>query len=106
MRQKHRYLLAYYNGSDAINIIKRRYAEKFDNEDLQKASLKMISHNDNYLIVRCNLKCYQHLLETLSSLDGAFIPLNTSGTLKALRSRMDKIKERFRGRDINVGSVS
>jgi len=96
LRQKRRYLFAYYKGDDALNVIKRKYIEKFGNEDLSRAFLKIISHEDGFLVVRCNLSCYAHLLETLSLLDGAFTTLNTSGTLKALGSRMDEIKRSFR----------
>ena len=95
-------MLAYYKGYDALNVIKRKYIEKFGSEDLSKAFLKIISHEDGFLVVRCNLSCYAHLLETLSLLDGMFTTLNTSGTLKALGSRMDEIKKRFRGIDINT----
>lgn len=96
MRQKRRYVLAYYNGNDAINVIRKKYVEKFGSDDLARASLKMISHEDGFLIVRCSLICYNRLLETLSLFNGMVVTLNTSGTLKALGSRMDKIKRSFR----------
>ena len=96
MRSKKRYLLAHHNGSDnALDAIKVRYAEKFGVADLEKASLKVISDKDGFLIMRCNLDCYRHLLETLTSMNGKFVTLNVSGTLKALRSRQDEIKKRY-----------
>jgi len=95
LRQKRRYLLAYYRDNDPLNVIKRKYIEKFGSEDLSRASLKIISHEDGFLIIRCNLSCYAHLIETFSVLNGIFTTLNTSGTLKALGSRMDKIKKQF-----------
>jgi len=47
------------------------------------------------LILRCELVHLKHLLETLASMDGKFVTLNMSGTLKALRSREEAIKKRF-----------
>ena len=96
LRPKKRYLLVYYNNNDAFDVIKGKYTEKFGNADLEKASLKMISNEDGFLIVRCNLSCHKQLLETLSLLNSRFVTLNTSGTLKVLRSRERKIKEVLR----------
>lgn len=93
LRPKKRYLLVYCNNNDAFDVIKAKYAEKFGSADLEKASLKMISCEDGFLIVRCNLSCQKQLLETLSLLNSRLVTLNTSGTLKALRSRERKIKE-------------
>lgn len=90
-------MLAYYNGDDAINFIKRIYLEKFGKEDLSRASLKLISYEDGFLIVRCSLSCYAHLMEALLFLNDRFITLGTSGTLKALRSRIHGIKKDFKG---------
>lgn len=85
-----------------MDIIKRKYIEKFGEEEFVKTSLKIISHKDGFMIVRCNLSCYTHLLEIVSSSNGMFTSLNTAGTLKSLNSRMDRIKKEFMGRDINV----
>lgn len=93
MRPKKRYLLVYCNNNDAFDVIKAKYVEKFGSAELEKASLKMISCEDGFLIVRCNLSCHKQLLETLSLLNSRLVTLNTSGTLKALRSRERKIKE-------------
>ncbi|MEM2760132.1 MAG: hypothetical protein QXU32_11000 [Nitrososphaerales archaeon] len=106
MRSKHRYLLAYSNDSGAMNIIRRKYKEKFGYGDLAKASIKLITYKDGFLVIRCNLSCYAHLREILSILDGILVPLNTSGTLKALGSRMDVIKKKLKGTDINVKGES
>ncbi len=98
MRQKKRYLLSYYNGSDnALDAIKAQYAEKFGAIDLEKASLEVISYKDGFLTLRCNLGCLKHLLETVASTENKFVTLNLSGTLKALRSRENQIKKRFIG---------
>jgi hypothetical protein len=104
LRQKKRYVLAHYNSSsNALDAIKTKYAAMFGTADLEKTLLKVISDKDGFLILRCSLDCYRHLLETLDSLDGRFTTLNTSGTLKALRSRQDEIKKRFISRiDINT----
>jgi len=96
LRSKKRYLLSYYDGSEnALDEIKARYSEKFGAIDLEKASLEVISYRDGFLTLRCNLDCCKHLLETLTSMDSKVVTLNISGTLKALRSRQDKIKKRF-----------
>jgi hypothetical protein len=103
LRPKKRYILAHYNGNNALDAIKVRYTEKFGAADLEKSALKVISAKDGFLIVQCNLDCCKHLLETLTSMDGEFVTLNMSGTLKALRSRQDAIKKRFMsGIDINT----
>ena len=86
----------YHNSSgNVLDTIKVRYAEKFGVTDVQKASLKIISDENGFLTVRCDLDCCRHLLETLASMDSKFVTLNMSGTLKALRSRQDTIKKRF-----------
>ena len=88
--------MAHHSGtSNMLDTIVTRYAEKFGNADLEKASLKVISDMDGFLILRCGLDCIKHLSETLTSLDGNFVTLNMSGTLKALRSREEGIKKRF-----------
>ena len=100
MRPKKRYLLVYHNNNgNALDIIKERYAEKFGTADVEKASLKVISDENEFLTLQCNLDCCRHLLETLASLDGKFVALNMSGTLKALRSRQDEIKKSFIARN-------
>ena len=43
-----------------------------------------------------------NLRETFLLLNDMIISLNTSGTLKALGSRMDDIKKKFKGIDINT----
>lgn len=95
-------MLVSYNGDDAMGVIRRKYIEKFGNDDHSRASLKLISNKDSFLIVGCSLSCYTHLLETLLFLNDMFTTLNTSGTLKALGSRIDEIKKQFRGTDINT----
>ncbi|MFQ5969348.1 MAG: hypothetical protein ACE5J2_02480 [Nitrososphaerales archaeon] len=93
LRPKKRYLLVYYKNNDAFDVIKANYVKEFGNADMEKASLKMISCEDGFLIVRCNLSCHKQLLETLSLSNSRFVTLNTSGILKVLCSRERKIKE-------------
>lgn len=96
MKPKKRYILIHYaHNGDMLDAIRQRYGEKFSVTDLEKASLKIISDKDGFLILRCNLDHCKHLLETLASMDGKFVTLNMSGTLKALRSREEEIKKRF-----------
>ena len=94
--------MIYYNGNNAMNVIKRKYIERFGEDDLSRASLRMISNEDGFLIIRCNLSCYMNLRETFLLLNDMIISLNTSGTLKALGSRMDDIKKKFKGIDNNT----
>jgi len=85
-----------YSGSgDLLDAIKQRYGEKFGTADLEKTSLKIISNVDGFFILRCNLDHCKHLLETLGSMNGKFVTLNMSGTLRVLRSREEEIKKRF-----------
>ncbi len=96
MKPKKRYILIHHAGSgDILDAIKQRCGEKFSVTDLEKASLKIISDKDGFLILRSNLDHCKHLLETLASMDGKFVTLNMSGTLKALRAREEEIKKRF-----------
>lgn len=95
-------MLVYYKGVDAMDVIKNKYVERFGDDDFSKASLKLISNKDDFLIIRCSLTSYTHVLDTFSALNGMFVPLNTSGTLKALRCRMKENKSKFMGRDINA----
>jgi RNase P/RNase MRP subunit POP5 len=96
VKPKKRYILMHYTGSgDLLDAIKQRYGEKFGTVDLEKTSLKIISDVGGFLILRCELDNLKHLLETLASMDGKFVTLNMSGTLKALRSREEAIKKRF-----------
>ncbi len=96
MRPKRRYLLSYYSGNDnASDAIRVKYAERFGLADLEKASLEVISYKDGFLTLRFNLERYEHLLQAINSIDGNFVTLNVSGTLKALRSRQDEIKKYF-----------
>jgi hypothetical protein len=78
-----------------LDSVKQRYSKKFGTADLEKTSFKIISDVDGFLILRCELVHLKHLLETLASIDGKFVTLNMSGTLKALRSREEAIKKRF-----------
>lgn len=96
MRVKRRYLLLYCNAKDPISRIKDKFLERFNYEDFTKASLKLISEHDSFVIVRCNLSSYGQLIQALRNSDEELISLNTSGTLKALRSRIDQIKRQFR----------
>lgn len=80
-----------------LDSVKQRYSEKFGAADLEKTSFKIISDVEGFLILRCDLEHLKHLLETLASMDGKFVTLNMSGTLKALRSREEEIKKRFIG---------
>ena len=96
MKPKKRYILAHYTGSgNVLDAIKQRYGERFGAADLETTSLKIISDVDGFLILRCDLDRCKHILETLASMDGKFVTLNMSGTLKALRSREEAIKKRF-----------
>ncbi len=96
MKPKKRYILIHHAGSgDLLDSVKQRYSEKFGTADLEKTSLKIISDVDGFLILRCNLDHCKHFLETLGSMNGKFVTLNMSGTLKALRSREEVIKKRF-----------
>jgi RNase P/RNase MRP subunit POP5 len=90
------------NVPDALSTIKRKYIEKFGDEDLDRASLRIISHEDTFIIIKCSLSCYAHLRETLTLLNGRITSLSTSGSLKALRSRMEEIKKRYKGTVINT----
>ncbi len=88
--------MSFYGGSDnALDAIRVKYAEKFGTADLEKASLELISYNDGFLTLRFNLDYYEHMLQAIASMDGKFVTLNMSGTLKALCSRQDEIKKRF-----------
>ncbi len=96
MKPKKRYILIHHAGSgDVLDSVKQRYGEKFGTADLKKTSLKIITDVDGFLILRCDLDNLKHLLETLASMDGKFVTLNMSGTLKALRTREEAIKKRF-----------
>ena len=96
MKSKKRYVMVHHaGGGDVLNAIKQKYGEKFGAADLEKTSLKIISDVDGFLILRCDLDRCKRLLETLASMDGKFMTLNMSGTLKALRSREEDIKKRF-----------
>ncbi len=96
MKPKKRYILIHHAGSgDLLDSVKQRYSEKFGAAALETTSFKIISDVGGFLILRCDLDNLKHLLETLASMDGKFVTLNMSGTLKALRSREEAIKKRF-----------
>lgn len=88
-------MLLHYNGDNAMAVIKRQYLEKFDKADLLMASLKVISDLEGFLIIKCSLLCYAHLMETLLLMNDSFTTLDTSGTLRSLASRFDETKKRF-----------
>lgn len=95
MRPKKRYILLRYNDSgNLLDIVRARYAGRFGADDLEKASLELISNSNGIATLRCNLECCKHLLETLAS-DDKFVTLRMSGTLKALRSRQDEIRNKM-----------
>ncbi|MFQ5921022.1 MAG: Rpp14/Pop5 family protein [Nitrososphaerales archaeon] len=96
MRPKKRYLLVHHRGSERVlKLIRARYAEKFGSDEVERASLAVISYEDGFFIMRCRLEHCKHLLETLSSMRDKFVPLNMSGTLRALRSRKEAVRKRF-----------
>lgn len=96
MRPKKRYILLHYRGSEnLLGLVRARYAERFGAAEMEKASLGVISQKDGFVIMRCRLEHCKRLLEILSSLDGRFVTLNISGTLKSLRSREEEIRKRF-----------
>ncbi len=96
MRPKKRYILAHYGGSeDPLRLLRAEYAGRFGTGEAEKANIAVISNKEGFVVLRCRLEHCKRLLETLSSLDGRFVPLNTSGTLRVLRSREDELRRRF-----------
>ena len=83
VRRKKRYILVY-----SKNILSK--------DRCKAMSVYLVEQEGCYAIVRCYLSDLKHVISNLN--DNGIITLNTSGTLKALRERKDRVIAEFENR--------
>lgn len=101
-RDKRRYL-AIWNGDHSydrrkiIEAISKRSSELFGQIATERAKIRFIDIDEKEVIViiSCKLEMLGTILSTIGLMQPAMVVLRISGTLKALRTRMERDSEKI-----------
>jgi RNase P/RNase MRP subunit POP5 len=101
-REKRRYLAIWngdhnYDRRNIVEAISKRSSELFGQIATEKAKIRFIDIDEKEVIViiSCKLEMLGTMLSTIVFMQPAIIVLRVSGTLKALRTRMERDSEKI-----------
>jgi RNase P/RNase MRP subunit POP5 len=101
-RDKRRYLAIWdgdhrYDRRKIVDAISKRNSELFGQIAMEKARIRFIGVDEKEVIViiSCKLEMLETMLSTISLMQPPIVLLCISGTLKALRTRMERDSEKF-----------
>jgi RNase P/RNase MRP subunit POP5 len=101
-RDKRRYLAIWigdhsYDQRKLVEVISKRSSELFGQIATEKAKIRFIDIDEKEVIViiSCKLEMLGTMLSTIVLMQPAMVVLRISGTLKALRTRMERDSEKI-----------
>ena len=101
-RDKRRYLAIWngdhrYDRRKIVDAISKRSSELFGQIATEKARIRFIGVDEKEVIViiSCKLEMLGNMLSTIVLMQPPIVLLCISGTLKALRTRMERDSEKF-----------
>jgi RNase P/RNase MRP subunit POP5 len=101
-RDKRRYLAIWngdhrYDRRKIVEAISTRSSELFGQIATEKARIRFIGIDDKdvIIIISCRLELLGSMLSTIVLMQPPIVLLSISGTLKALRTRMERDAEKF-----------
>lgn len=101
-RDKRRYLAIWngerrYDRRKIVDAVSKRSSELFGPIATEKAKIRFIGVDEKevIIIISCKLEMLGSMLSTIVLMHPPIVLLSISGTLKALRTRIEKDSERF-----------